>query len=210
MTMEGKLERINNLLSHLHTEITALERRRTEVIEVLRKRERTPKRISMPKLASPVQIYQGAKKMFEQAKVTKKNAGIFSVGIDFLNKISESQGSATAEEVISHVALLLKRFESPSCLVAHRSRDEFVLVMLGSEAEMIALAESIRKGAERLHGPSIDVDGAPSDVVQWRTTISLGMSVAAKCEYRVESALQVAQDALGTARKKGRNRVQAA
>jgi diguanylate cyclase (GGDEF)-like protein len=112
--------------------------------------------------------------------------------------------------VIKRVATLLKQYESPHCIVSRVGGEEFAVAVKGSDAELLGLAEFIRRGAEKLHGPVVGPDGEFTGKVEWKCTLSVGMASAQKAGYDATRLLKSADEALYRAKQKGRNQVSAA
>jgi diguanylate cyclase (GGDEF)-like protein len=136
------------------------------------------------------------------------------IDIDHFKSINDTHGHPTGDEVIRRVAELLKQYESPDCVVARFGGEEFAVALRGTEAEILGVAEFIRRGAERLHGPVIGPGGLPMPSVEWKCTLSVGVAAATPAKggesYETASLLKAADDALYDAKKRGRNQVRAA
>ena len=75
---------------------------------------------------------------------------------------------------------------------------------------ILGIAEMIRRGAERLHGPVLEKDGTASSVVEWKCTLSVGMASARNAGFDATRLLTAADEALYEAKRRGRNQVRAA
>jgi diguanylate cyclase (GGDEF)-like protein len=128
------------------------------------------------------------------------------IDIDHFKLINDTHGHQTGDEVIQRVAALVKQFESPRCFTGRYGGEEFAVAVKGSDAEILGLAEMIRRGVERLYGAVPGTDGK----VQWKCTISIGMASAAKEGYDSERLIKASDEALYEAKKRGRNQVRAA
>ena len=132
------------------------------------------------------------------------------IDIDHFKKVNDTHGHPTGDEVLKRVSSLLQQYVSPSCFVARMGGEEFAVALKGSDAEALGLAEFIRRGAERLHGPVIGSDGKPLSGVEWKCTLSVGMASTRNVGFDASRLLKAADEALYIAKVKGRNQVRAA
>ncbi|MGZ6334120.1 MAG: GGDEF domain-containing protein, partial [Bdellovibrionota bacterium] len=135
---------------------------------------------------------------------------VLMIDIDHFKKINDAHGHPTGDEVIKRVAAMLQQFESPHCQVSRFGGEEFVVAIRGTDAEILGVAELLRRGAERLHGPVIGPDAKPLSGVEWKCTISVGMASAGHQGYDASRLLKAADDALYQAKQRGRNQVRPA
>jgi diguanylate cyclase (GGDEF)-like protein len=105
------------------------------------------------------------------------------------------------------VAALLKQYESPGCVVSRIGGEEFAVALKGTDAEILGVAEFIRRGAERLHGAVVGADGDANSQVEWKCTLSVGMASSKTAGFDAHKQLQQADEALYEAKRKGRNQV---
>jgi diguanylate cyclase (GGDEF)-like protein len=212
--MQASLEEIRHLLSHLHGEVTALEGAYSEVLSVLRKFEKVADTDDLTGLLRRRAFFQTWEAILRECERLNQSCGVLMIDIDHFKHINDSHGHATGDEVIKRVASLLKQYESPSCVVSRLGGEEFAVALKGTDAEILGVAEFIRRGAERLHGPVVGSDGEPKTNVEWKCTVSVGMASAhqagSKCGYDASRLLKSADEALYEAKKKGRNQVRAA
>jgi diguanylate cyclase (GGDEF)-like protein len=148
--------------------------------------------------------------LLDKCRELSENCGVLMIDIDHFKRINDTHGHPTGDEVIKRVASLLKQYESPRCVVSRLGGEEFAVVVQGTDAELLGIAELIRRGAERMHGPIIGGDGKPSGKVEWKCTLSVGMASARKTGLDASRLLKAADEALYRAKEKGRNQVNAA
>lgn len=203
--MENNLKGIRQLLSHLHGEVTALEESYIHVLKALRKLEGTAAVDDLSGLLRRNAFFEKWDHLLEECKQLNQNCGILLIDIDHFKAINDTHGHPTGDEVIKRVAMLVKQFESPCCFTGRYGGEEFAVAIRGTDAEILGMAEMMRRGVERLHGPV-----AGSTNVQWKCTVSVGMASSSKEGYESDKLVKSADDALYQAKRKGRNQVRAA
>jgi len=208
--LEENLRGIRHLLSHLHGEVSSLEGVYSQLLFALRKYEGAADFDDLTACLRRRAFFQKWQLLLSECQKLGESCGVIMVDIDHFKKINDNHGHSTGDEVIKGVAGLLKQFESPNCFVSRLGGEEFAIAMRGSEAQMLGVAEFIRRGAERMHGPIMDKDGSPSPKIEWKCTVSLGMASSRTHGYTPEKLLKGADEALYEAKRKGRNQVCAA
>ncbi len=209
--LEASLEGIRHLLSHLHGEVTALEASYSQVLRVLRRFEDKCDIDDLTGLLRRGSFFEKWEALLRECERLNENCGVLMIDIDHFKKVNDTHGHPTGDEVLKRVGELLKQYVSPNCIVGRLGGEEFVVAVKGSDAEVLGLAEFIRRGAERLHGPVVGSDGKPSSSVEWKCTLSVGMASALKSkQYDASRLLKAADEALYVAKAKGRNQVRAA
>lgn len=204
--LDANLKGIRQLLSHLHGEVTALETSYSQVLQVLRKLEGDASTDDLSGLYRRRTFFEKWDAVLTECKKLNENCGILLIDIDHFKIINDTHGHQTGDEVITRVASLVKQYESPRCFTGRYGGEEFAVAVQGTDAEILGLAEMMRRGVERLYGAVPGTDGK----VQWKCTISIGMSSAAKDGYDSEKLIKSADDALYEAKRLGRNQVRAA
>lgn len=212
--LQAQLIGIRHLLSHLQGEITSIEGSLNQALRVLQSpltlNEAQQPRDVMNGLVSHNVFLRQIENFFEECRKLNEECGMLLIDIDHLKRVNDTHGHPTGDEVIKRIAQMLKQYESPDCKVARYGGEEFAMAIRGSAAKMLAVAELIRRGAERLHGPVIGPDGQASAVVKWKCTLSVGVACSRSTGYHASRLLNDAQAALLKAKKKGRNQVGAA
>lgn len=204
--LDANLKGIRQLLSHLHGEVTALETSYSQVLQVLRKLEGDASTDDLSGLYRRKTFFEKWDGVLNECQKLNENCGMLLIDIDHFKIINDTHGHQTGDEVILRVATLVKQFESPRCFTGRYGGEEFAVAVQGTDAEILGLAEMMRRGVERLYGAVPGTDGK----VQWKCTISIGMSSAAKDGYDSEKLIKSADDALYEAKRRGRNQVRAA
>ncbi len=230
---QAKLEKIRHLLSHLHGEIAVLERSMHTLLaqmdgQLALASSSVSTKISVPNsgdqnlddltgLLRRNGFLRKAEELREEGRRMNQGYGLLVIDIDHFKRVNDTHGHLTGDEVIKKVAGLLRRFEGPRCHIGRWGGEEFVVATLGTDAEIVGLAEMIRRGAERLHGPIVNADGEPSSNVHWRCTISAGLATLRGLPERpglttavLPRLLQAADLALHQAKARGRNQVRTA
>jgi diguanylate cyclase (GGDEF)-like protein len=209
-SLEAGLREIRHLLSQLHGEVTELEDSYSTLLLVLQRFEGSADIDDLTGLLRRRAFFKKWNALLEQCKTLGEDTGVLMIDIDHFKKINDVHGHPTGDEVIKRVAALLKQYESPRCHVCRLGGEEFALAVRGTDAELLGIAELIRRQVERMHGPVIDSNGQPSSRVEWKCTLSVGMASAKKADYDPSKLLKAADEALYRAKQKGRNQVNAA
>ena len=196
-----QLGEIRQLLSHLHGEVTTLEKSYYQVLRVLRNLTQDSQTGFLKESA----FFDQWKKFLGTCEQTSKDCGILLVDIDEFDEIRRIHGESTGDEVIERIADLLKHYTTPECLVARTGEGQFAVAMQANDPELVATAEILRRRAERLHGRV-----AKQPQVEWKCTLSAGLASARKAGFDAPRLLQAARGALQEAKKRGRNQVRAA
>jgi diguanylate cyclase (GGDEF)-like protein len=204
--LDANLKGIRQLLSHLHGEVTALESSYSQVLQVLRKLEGDATHDDLSGLFRRKPFFEKWEELLKECRRLNENAGMLLIDIDHFKAINDTHGHQTGDEVIQRVAALVKQYESPRCITGRYGGEEFAVAVKGTDAEILGLAEMLRRGVERLYGAVHGTDGK----VQWKCTVSIGMSSTAKDGYDSERLLKSADDALYDAKRRGRNQVRSA
>ncbi len=208
--LEVTLGEIRHLLSHLHGEVTALEANYSQMLSVLRKFEGAANLDDLTGLMRRRSFFEAWNSLLKECQKLNESCGVLMIDIDHFKLVNDTHGHATGDEVLKRVATLLKQYESPNCVVSRLGGEEFAVAIRGTDAQVLGVAEFIRRGAEKLHGPVIAPDGNPQANVEWKCTLSVGMASAHKVGFDASRMLKSADQALYTAKKKGRNQVSAA
>ena len=208
--LEASLGEIRHLLSHLHGEVTALEEGYSQLLQVLRKFEGAANIDDLTGLLRRRSFFRLWEALLEECQRLNEGCGVLMIDIDHFKRVNDTHGHATGDEVIKRVAALLKQYESPNCIVSRLGGEEFAVAIRGSDAEVLGIAEFIRRGAERMHGPVMDKNGEPLCSVEWKCTLSVGMASASKAGFDASRLLKAADEALYVAKRGGRNQVRAA
>lgn len=133
----------------------------------------------------------------------KRNLALVMVDIDHFKLLNDNYGHQTGDEVLKHVAAILRGNVRTHDLPVRYGGEEFCLVL--PETDMIgavAVAERVRKAVEN---EVIEYGGATI-----RKTASFGVSVFPDCASDMDSLIKAADVALYWSKEHGRNQVTAA
>lgn len=208
--LESSLKEIRYLLSHLHGEVTALEDSYSQILLVLKKFEGACDIDDLTGLLRRKAFFRKWEALLEECRRLEENCGVILIDIDHFKRVNDTHGHPTGDEVLRRVSSLLKQYESPNCIVSRLGGEEFAVAIRGKDAEILGVAEMIRRNTEKLHGPVLKPDGEISSQVEWKCTLSAGTASARKLGYDASRLLKAADEALYVAKKKGRNQVSAA
>ncbi len=227
MDTNQRLIGIQGLLADLHGDVESLGQSYGKILELLGRLENSAQRDDLTGLLRRNAFFSKWEALLRECEEVGRECGVLLIDIDHFKRVNDTMGHATGDAVISAVADVLKKFEAevPKALAARIGGEEFALVSAGSEAELLSLAQQIRRAVECLHGAvvkaetsaeashaSCSVDAAQQPLSQeWRCTVSIGAasSVAQKTRDAHE-LLRQADEALYAAKEGGRNRVSAA
>ena len=132
-------------------------------------------------------------------------AYLLLMDIDHFKLINDTYGHQAGDEVICHVADLLRSTERRGDLIGRIGGEEFVVICLETDSEgVMHLAERLRAGVE---SQAIKVAG--SGHLQ-RCTVTIGMSPCFHGTHGLEDALRQADSALYRGKAAGRNRIELA
>lgn len=196
-SLEKDLKGIRQLLSHLHSEISSLEAQNATVLQALRKFESLCDTDELTGLRRRNSFMEKWTALIQECQKLEENCGILMMDVDFFKRINDTHGHATGDEVLRRVSGLLKQFESPNCVAGRLGGEEFAMAIRGTEAEVHAVAEMVRKNVESLQSP------VPC-------TISIGTASTKRKGLETSELLKAADEALYAAKHAGRNRVKAA
>ncbi|GAB4269898.1 MAG: hypothetical protein Kow0029_06260 [Candidatus Rifleibacteriota bacterium] len=133
----------------------------------------------------------------------KRKLALIMVDIDHFKSLNDNYGHQTGDEVLKHVAAILRRAVRTHDLPVRYGGEEFALVL--PETDMggaVAVAERIRK--------SIETDYLEIGGVVLKISASFGVSVFPDCADTMDSLIKAADVALYWSKEHGRNQVTAA
>jgi diguanylate cyclase (GGDEF)-like protein len=122
------------------------------------------------------------------------------IDVDYFKVINDTYGHPVGDEVLRHLARLLKIELRPHDLMARFGGEEFVLVL-----DDINLAAAL-KVAERLRG-RIEAEMVQLDQLSVRYTASMGVVCSDEHNYDLIRLISAGDAAMYQAKRAGRNRV---
>lgn len=126
--------------------------------------------------------------------------GVIALDIDHFKRINDTYGHDAGDDVIRHMAQLMKTCSRDADILCRSGGEEFLMLLPDADIE------SATRVAERLRG-SVEQERIP--VVE-HITISLGIAVWPLHAESTERALKLADAALYLAKQQGRNRSEVA
>ncbi len=133
----------------------------------------------------------------------KRSLALIMVDIDHFKLLNDNYGHQTGDDVLRHVAAILRRAVRTHDLPVRYGGEEFALVL--PETDMtgaVAVAERIRRSIENDY---LEVSG-----VVLKITASFGVSVFPDCADDMDSLIKAADVAMYWSKEHGRNQVTAA
>ncbi|HTY02340.1 MAG TPA: diguanylate cyclase [Rhodocyclaceae bacterium] len=127
-------------------------------------------------------------------------AAVLMLDLDEFKRVNDSYGHDIGDEVLKHLATVVREILRRGDLVGRLGGEEFaVLLPEATEEDARQLAERIR---EQIEQASLEADGR-----SLRYTTSVGVTLMVPSDHSVRAALQRADAALYRAKGAGRNRV---
>lgn len=133
----------------------------------------------------------------------KRSLALIMVDIDHFKLLNDNYGHQTGDDVLRHVAAILRRAVRTHDLPVRYGGEEFALVL--PETDMtgaVAVAERIRRSIENDY---LEVSG-----VVLKISASFGVSVFPDCADDMDSLIKAADVAMYWSKEHGRNQVTAA
>jgi diguanylate cyclase (GGDEF)-like protein len=148
-------------------------------------------------------IQRSAQERFAAAREGAGDFAIAVLDVDRFKAINDRHGHAGGDLALRHIADVLARHCGAAQLLGRQGGEEFVVLCAsGDEAEVVALAETLRRAIEIA---PLSIGGEPLPI-----TISIGASVLAAQDRDEDEVLLRADSALYAAKAGGRNRVELA
>ena len=141
------------------------------------------------------------KSLAERAAVDDKSVALLIFDIDFFKGINDTYGHEAGDDVLREFAARLKRGVRGIDLVARLGGEEFVVVMPETDAAYASvIAERLRRDVER---EAFATRGGEA----LHVTVSIGVAEFRGASDSVDALVKRADQALYSAKRRGRNRV---
>jgi len=138
------------------------------------------------------------------ARVVRNEVGevaVMMLDLDHFKRVNDTYGHATGDEVLKHLAALIRDALRRGDLVGRLGGEEFAVLQVGApREEALRLAQRIRQCVEDSMVPTAGGD--------LRYTASIGVTALAESDRDWRAALLRADAALYRAKESGRNRVE--
>ncbi|MBA4381781.1 MAG: hypothetical protein C0406_04375 [Sideroxydans sp.] len=136
-----------------------------------------------------------------QNQRSQNHLSLALLDIDHFKQVNDSFGHDVGDQVLVHIAELLRRSTRAGNVIARVGGEEFALLLPNTkQSEALEMAERIRMNIE---GASYFHEGKRIPL-----TISIGIAEV-DCDSPLEHSYRLADEALYEAKRKGRNRVEA-
>ncbi|MES2161537.1 MAG: GGDEF domain-containing protein [Pseudomonadota bacterium] len=140
------------------------------------------------------------KRVALRAQRGRRSLAVIMIDVDFFKTINDTYGHPVGDEVLRHLAGILKLELRPYDLLARFGGEEFVLVLDGSD---LAAATKV---AERLRA-RIELELVEIDALSVRYTASVGVVSSEQHGYDLIALISAGDAAMYEAKRTGRNRV---
>ncbi|WP_229211386.1 MULTISPECIES: GGDEF domain-containing protein [unclassified Duganella] len=140
------------------------------------------------------------KRVALRAQRGRRSLAVIMIDVDFFKTINDTYGHPVGDEVLRHLAGILKLELRPYDLLARFGGEEFVLVLDGSDLP------SATKVAERLRA-RIELELVEIDALSVRYTASVGVVSSDQHGYDLIGLISAGDAAMYEAKRAGRNRV---
>jgi diguanylate cyclase (GGDEF)-like protein len=184
--------------------LAAADREKSELLSALRQQAEALARLasedSLTGLPNRRAFDERLARAFERARREHEPLAVAFADIDHFKRINDTCSHAVGDEVLRHLAHILRRHASSDVFVARYGGEEFALLFTGpAQGDAHARCERLRYEVERMDLTSI----APGLCV----TLSLGVAHDDGHHLHHEKLLSAADEKLYEAKRAGRNKV---
>ena len=141
--------------------------------------------------------------VIDQCQLHRTSLGVLVIDADYFKRVNDMHGHLVGDRCLQHIASILQRSARRNLdLLVRYGGEEFILVLPATDSNgVLTIAEEIRQSIE---SDSLSIQGK-----EIRLTVSVGVHVSVPdATDDAESLLLKADEALYTAKRKGRNRVE--
>lgn len=141
---------------------------------------------------------------FKRAERYKRHLSILMIDADYFKQFNDAHGHMAGDEILKHMAGLLRKNLREVDLLARYGGEEFIVMLTDTSiSDAMIVADKLRELVKAaLNTPSLKPDQKP-------VTISVGVSAYPECAKTPEELIHTADMALYTAKSRGRNQVYA-
>jgi len=140
------------------------------------------------------------KRVALRAQRGRRSLAVIMIDVDFFKQINDTYGHPVGDEVLRHLARMLKLELRPYDLLARFGGEEFVLALDGLDRQAaIKVAERLRSRIER--------ELVEIDALSVRYTASVGVVTSDEYGYDLIRLISAGDAAMYEAKRAGRNRV---
>ena len=134
---------------------------------------------------------------FARMKRTGAVSTVLMMDVDLFKPINDTHGHGVGDDVLTHIAGLIKGSLRTGDFVARFGGEEFMALLPDTDLDgAVVVAEKIREAVEQSAAPTVG-----------RVTISIGATLASASDPEMDIAVRRADAALYEAKRSGRNRV---
>jgi diguanylate cyclase (GGDEF)-like protein/PAS domain S-box-containing protein len=135
------------------------------------------------------------------ARGEERSAAVMMLDLDEFKRVNDTHGHEAGDEVLKHLAMLMRDILRRGDLVGRLGGEEFAVLQVdASEEEAMQLAERMRQ--------RVETSPAPFGALMLRYTMSIGVTLMVQADRSVRAPLQRADAALYRAKGNGRNRAE--
>ena len=158
---------------------------------------------SLTGVSSRRAFLEQAETLFEKRGPHREELALFLMDLDHFKSINDNHGHPAGDEALREFARICTRALRPDDLVGRTGGEEFgVVLRTAGQEQAVRLAEKLRKSVS---GQRVKVES-----IELELTVSIGVAVAGSGAEDFSGLLKRADDALYTAKRAGRNRVELA
>lgn len=196
--IDGRIVRME-----IATDITERKQAEEELKAAKELAEALARRDELTGLNNRRAFFYDGEQALNQAKRYTHPLSLIMLDVDYFKQVNDTYGHAAGDDVLVTLADILKKQAREVDILGRLGGEEFALVLPETSlADAIAMAERLRTEIE-----NTTVCSAKSDI---RTTASFGISALTSQQASLEHLINEADDVLYQAKRKGRNRIEAA
>ncbi len=154
----------------------------------------------LPNRAAVLDALSGMLKRYQRYS---RGFSLLMIDVDHFKTINDGHGHVAGDEVLRHVASILKKQMREVDVIGRYGGEEFIALLDETDGESaLVVAERIRN---EIAASGIDIQGSPLNI-----TVSIGIAEAIAEDESADSLIDRADKAMYAAKQKGRNRIELA